>query len=193
MMTLAEIHKRFPVANGLVTALRGGYGFHKFRNDLLAGITVGIVALPLAMALAIASGAPPEYGLYTSIVAGTIIAVCGGSPVNVSGPTAAFVVILLPISHQFGLGGLLTAGILAGLILLLMGIFHLGRFIRYIPYPVTTGFTSGIAVVIALLQLKDFLGLGVATGSGQGQFIAILSAVPSFHLPEATLRGWAPG
>ncbi|MGH8120241.1 MAG: SulP family inorganic anion transporter, partial [Gammaproteobacteria bacterium] len=136
MTALAAVHKRIPLATGLITSLRGGYTLTNFRHDLLAGITVGIVAVPLAMALAIASGAPPEYGLFTSIAAGAIIAVTGGSPVNVSGPTAAFVIILLPVSHQFGLGGLLTAGIMAGIILLLMGIFRLGRFIRYIPYPV---------------------------------------------------------
>ncbi len=184
MIALADIRKRIPVASGLLNSLDGGYSLTQFRSDLLAGITVGIVAVPLAMALAIASGAPPEYGLFTSIIAGAIIAMSGGSPVNVSGPTAAFVVILLPISQQFGMGGLLTAGILAGIILLLMGIFHLGRFIRYIPYPVTTGFTAGIAVVIAVLQLKNFLGLEVGIGSGHflGQFVDILSAIPTAHV-----------
>ena len=186
MIALSSLYKRIPIATGLVNSFQSGYTIVQFRNDLLAGITVGIVAVPLAMALAIASGAPPEFGLYTSIVAGIIIAITGGSQVNVSGPTAAFVVILYPISHQFGMGGLLTAGVLAGIILFLMGVFRLGRFIRYIPYPVTTGFTAGIAVVIAMLQLKDFLGLEVTTGSGHflGQFISIIFAVPTLHVAD---------
>jgi len=186
MIALSSLYKRIPIATGLVNSFRSGYTIVQFRNDLLAGITVGIVAVPLAMALAIASGAPPEFGLYTSIVAGIIIAITGGSQVNVSGPTAAFVVILYPISHQFGMGGLLTAGVLAGIILFLMGVFRLGRLIRYIPYPVTTGFTAGIAVIIAMLQLKDFLGLQVTTGSGHflGQFISITSAVPTLHVAD---------
>lgn len=186
MIALSSLYKRIPIATGLVNSFRSGYTIVQFRNDLLAGITVGIVAVPLAMALAIASGAPPEYGLYTSIVAGIIIAITGGSQVNVSGPTAAFVVILYPISHQFGMGGLLTAGVLAGIMLFLMGVFRLGRLIRYIPYPVTTGFTAGIAVVIAMLQLKDFLGLEVTTGSGHflDQFITIVSALPSLHIHD---------
>ena len=186
LIAFANLQKRIPIATGLVTSFASGYTFAFFRHDLLAGITVGFVAVPLAMALAIASGAPPEYGLYTSIIAGAIIAITGGSSVNVSGPTAAFVIILLPISQQFGMGGLLTAGILAGIILLLMGLFRLGRLIRYIPYPITTGFTAGIAVVIAVLQLKDFLGLELELPHGNflGQFTAILAAIPTLHVPD---------
>ncbi len=134
----------------------------RWRGDILAGITVGIVALPLSMALAIATGVPPQHGLYTAIVAGIAIALCGGSPVNVSGPTAAFVVILQPIVQQHGLSGLLIAGFLAGVILVGMGVAKLGRFIAVVPYPVTIGFTAGIGVVIATLQIKDLLGLSVA-------------------------------
>ena len=186
LIAFANLHKRIPIGTGLATSFPSGYSFAQFRSDLQAGITVGIVAIPLAMALAIASGAPPEFGLYTSIVAGAVIAFTGGSPVNVSGPTAAFVIILLPVSHQFGMGGLLTAGILAGIILLLMGVFRLGRLIRYIPYPITTGFTAGIAIVLAILQLKDFLGLEVQFSSGHflGQFTAILSATPTLHVND---------
>ena len=186
MIALANLQKRIPIATGMTASFVSGYTFTLFRNDLLAGITVGFVAVPLAMALAIASGAPPEYGLYTSIIAGTIIAITGGSSVNVSGPTAAFVIILLPISLRFGMSGLLTAGVLAGIILLLMGIFRLGRLIRYIPYPITTGFTAGIAVVIAVLQLKDFLGLELElpVGSFLKKFVAILTAIPTLHLPD---------
>ncbi|HWN44427.1 MAG TPA: C4-dicarboxylic acid transporter DauA [Thermoanaerobaculia bacterium] len=146
-------------AVALRTALRRGYGREDLRADLLAGIVVGIVALPLSMALAVASGVAPQHGLYTAIIAGSVIAALGGSNVQVSGPTAAFVVLLAPISARFGLGGLVMATLLAGLILMLMGTLRLGGLIQFVPYPVTTGFTAGIAVVIATLQLKDFLGL----------------------------------
>ncbi len=138
------------------------YSLKRFSQDLLAGITVGIIAIPLAMALAIASGVSPEYGLYTAIIAGFIIPLTGGSRYSVSGPTAAFVVILYPIVQQYGLSGLLLATILAGIILILMAFLRLGRYIEYIPESVTLGFTGGIAVVIATLQIKDFLGLQIA-------------------------------
>jgi SulP family sulfate permease len=138
------------------------YNLKIFSQDLLAGITVGIIAIPLAMALAIASGVSPEYGLYTAIIAGFIIPLTGGSRYSVSGPTAAFVVILYPIVEQYGLSGLLLASILAGIILILMAFLRLGRYIEYIPESVTLGFTGGIAVVIATLQIKDFLGLHIA-------------------------------
>jgi SulP family sulfate permease len=140
---------------------RAGYRFSDFRSDILAGLVVGVVALPLSMALAVASGVPPQHGLYTAIVAGGLIALLGGSKVQVSGPTAAFVVILAPISVMFGLGGLMMASMLAGAMLLMLGVARMGRLIEFIPYPVTTGFTAGIAVVIATLQLNDFLGLGI--------------------------------
>src|SRR5688572_9956083 len=142
-----------------------GYSKDDFRADLLAGAVVGIVALPLSMALAIASGVAPQHGLYTAIVAGALIALLGGSKVQVSGPTAAFVAILAPIVARFGLGGLLVATILAGVMQVLMGLGRIGRLIQLIPYPVTVGFTAGIAVVIATLQLKDFLGLTTAGGA----------------------------
>ena len=143
----------------LIDALRRGYRPADLRADLLAGVTVGIIALPLAMALAIASGVAPQHGLYTAIVAGAIIALTGGSRYSVAGPTAAFVIILHPISIQFGLGGLLIATFMAGVIQMAMGVARLGNLIQFIPHPVTTGFTAGIAVVIASLQLKDFFGL----------------------------------
>lgn len=138
-----------------------GYTAAAFRADLAAGIVVGVIALPLSMALAIATGVPPQHGLYTAIVGGAVIALLGGSRVQVSGPTAAFIVILAPIVHNYGVGGLLCATLLAGAILIAMSIARMGRLIEFIPYPVTTGFTSGIAVVIATLQIKDFLGLQV--------------------------------
>ncbi len=157
-----------------------------FRSDLFAGITVGIVAVPLAMALAIASGVAPQYGLYTAIVAGAIIALTGGSRYSISGPTAAFVVILLPITHQYGLGGLLVTTLMSGVVLVVMGLARMGRLIQYIPYPVTTGFTTGIAVVIATLQIKDFFGL--ETGEMPLHFLekmgVLLASLTTVHLPD---------
>jgi sulfate permease, SulP family len=144
---------------GLRTRFREGYTRDDLKHDVLAGLVVGVVALPLSMALAIASGVAPQYGLYTAIVAGIACALLGGTRCQVTGPTAAFVVILAPIVAKFGLGGLLVAGLMAGVMLLGMGAARLGRLITYIPHPVTTGFTAGIAVVIATIQLKDFFGL----------------------------------
>jgi SulP family sulfate permease len=149
------------LACALRQSFAAGYQRRDLWADLAAGLVVGIVALPLSMALAIASGAPPQHGLYTAIVAGGLIALLGGSRVNVSGPTAAFVVLLAPVAQEFGLGGLMLASLMAGVMLVLMGMARLGRLIQFVPYPVTTGFTAGIAVVIATLQLKDFLGLSV--------------------------------
>ncbi|HCW89691.1 MAG TPA: C4-dicarboxylic acid transporter DauA [Marinobacter sp.] len=137
------------------------YNGRRFSRDLMAGITVGIIAIPLAMALAIASGVAPQYGLYTAIIAGFLIALFGGSRYSISGPTAAFVVILYPIAQTYGLGGLLLATLMSGVLLVVMALMRLGRFIEYIPESVTLGFTGGIAVVIATLQLKDFFGLSV--------------------------------
>ena len=162
------------------------YGFSDLRSDVLAGITVGIVAIPLAMALAIASGVPPQHGLYTSIIAGALIALTGGSRVNISGPTAAFIVILLPITQHYGIGGLLIATVMAGCFLVGMGIARMGKLIQYIPYPVTTGFTSGIAVVIAVLQLKDFFGLPISALPNHfpAKIMLLTSALPSLHWPD---------
>ena len=129
------------------------------QSNVFAGLTVGIIALPLSMALAIAVGAPPQHGLYTAIVAGIITSICGGSRTSVSGPTAAFVVILLPITQKYGLGGLLMSGMMAGVILVAMGMARLGNLIKFVPYPVTVGFTAGIGMVIATIQIKDFFGL----------------------------------
>ncbi len=147
----------------------------EIQSNIIAGLSVGIIALPLSMGLAIASGVAPQHGLYTAIVAGIIIALTGGSKVNISGPTAAFVVILLPIVQQFGLGGLLVSGLMAGIILILLGLARLGGLIQIVPYPVTVGFTSGIAVVIATLQIKDLLGLDI-TGLN-GNYIDNLSVI----------------
>ena len=149
-------------AAALREVFKEGYDRKKFREDVLAGIVVGIVALPLSMALAIASGVPPQHGLYTAIVAGIVIGLLGGSRAQISGPTAAFVVILAPIAVKFGIAGLLVASAMAGVILVTLAVARLGKLIQYIPYPVTAGFTAGIATVIGTLQLKDFFGLKVA-------------------------------
>ncbi len=143
---------------GLRRRLREGYTRQDFKADLLSGLVIGVVALPLSMALAIACEVPPQHGLYTAIIAGVLCALLGGTQFQVTGPTAAFVVILLPIVHKYGLGGLLVAGAMAGVILLAMGLARLGRLMQFVPHPVTTGFTAGIAVVIALFQLKDVFG-----------------------------------
>ncbi|HEX9800206.1 MAG TPA: C4-dicarboxylic acid transporter DauA [Thermoanaerobaculia bacterium] len=175
------------LAAALRRSLAQGYGAADLRADLLAGLTVGIVALPLAMALAIASGVPPQQGLYTAIVAGLAIALLGGSKVQVSGPTAAFVVILAPIAARHGLGGLAVATLLAGLLLTAMGLARFGRFVEFVPHPVTTGFTAGIALVIGVLQLKDFLGLvpGVLPPHFVDRAVALARALPTARWSEA--------
>jgi SulP family sulfate permease len=156
--------KRLPFAFAFRSLRVRGYTGEDFRADLGAGATLGVVALPLSMALAIASGAPPQHGLFTAIVGGIVIALAGGTMHSVSGPTAAFVILLAPITAQYGLSGLLMASLMAGVVLVAMGLFRLGRLIQFIPYPVTTGFTAGIAVVIAVLQLGDMVGLGSLGG-----------------------------
>ena len=135
------------------------YSGKQLANDIVAGIIVAIIALPLSIALAIASGVSPEKGLYTAIVAGFVISFLGGSNVNISGPTAAFATIVAGIVASYGTGGLVIATIMAGIILIVMGICKLGSLIKYIPYTITTGFTSGIALTIVIGQLKDFMGL----------------------------------
>ncbi len=178
-----------PLAFALRDRLAEGYSREDLRADLLAGLTVGLVAIPLSMALAIASGVPPQYGLYTAIIGGLIIALTGGSRINVSGPTAAFVVILLPITHTYGLGGLVVASLMAGMILLAMGVLRLGGLIQFVPHPVTTGFTAGIGVVIATLQLKDFLGLETDTGGAHflEKLASIVVALPTLHWADAAV------
>jgi SulP family sulfate permease len=155
----SSIRVRDLPAAALRAVLREGYQRADFKADLLAGVVVGIVALPLAMALAIGVGVAPQHGLYTAIVAGALVAALGGSRTQVTGPTAAFIVILAPIYAKFGLAGLLLSGVMGGVVLIVMGLARLGQFIEYIPHPVTTGFTAGIATVIATLQIKDLLGL----------------------------------
>jgi SulP family sulfate permease len=136
-----------------------GYSARELSQDLVAGLTVGLVALPLAMAFAIASGVPPQAGLYTAVVAGFLISALGGSRTQIGGPTGAFVVIVAGIVAKFGVDGLALAGFMAGLLLLVMGCTGLGSAVKYIPRPVTIGFTNGIALLIASTQIKDFFGL----------------------------------
>jgi SulP family sulfate permease len=155
----SHIRARDLPAAALRAVLREGYGRRDLKADLLAGLVVGIVALPLAMALAIGVGVPPQHGLYTAIVAGALVAALGGSRTQVTGPTAAFIVVLAPIYTKFGMAGLLISGLMGGVVLMVMGLARLGQFIEFIPHPVTTGFTAGIATVIATLQIKDVFGL----------------------------------
>ena len=153
-----------------------GYSWNSFAKDLLAGLIVVIVALPLAMAFSIAAGGSPAQGLYTAIAAGFFISLLGGSKYQIGGPTGAFVVIIYGVITRHGMGGLIVATTMAGIILILMGVSGLGRLIKYIPYPVTTGFTTGIGVLIFCQQIKDFFGLQIEKTSPEffeswGQYI----------------------
>lgn len=135
------------------------YSFQSFQKDLMSGLVVGVIAIPLGMAFAIASGVKPEYGIYTTIIAGILISLCGGSKYQIGGPTGAFIPILFGIVVTYGYEDLLIAGFLAGIMLFLMGVFKLGSLIKFIPRPVTIGFTTGIAVIIFVGQIANFLGL----------------------------------
>lgn len=143
----------------LVTVLREGYGLARLRADAIAGLTVAIVALPLSMAIAIASGASPAQGLYTAIIGGFLVSLLGGSRFQIGGPAGAFIVLVAATVAQHGMDGLLLATILSGLILMTIGFLRLGTYIKFIPYPVTVGFTAGIAVIIFSSQIKELLGL----------------------------------
>ncbi|MFD3237749.1 C4-dicarboxylic acid transporter DauA [Rahnella perminowiae] len=186
MNTSGRRHIR-PFSALIDACFREKYTLQRLLNDAIAGVTVGIIAIPLAMALAIASGVPPQYGLYTSAIAGIVIAVFGGSRFSVSGPTAAFVVILYPVSQQFGLSGLLLATLMSGFMLLLMGMARFGRLIEYIPLPVTLGFTSGIAITIGTMQFKDFFGLTMATVPEHylSKVAALIMALPTLDIGDA--------
>jgi SulP family sulfate permease len=155
---------RFPIAGFHPEAfnLIKDYSADKFTKDLSSGLTVGIVALPLAMAFAIASGMTPESGIYTAIIAGFLISLLGGCRVQIGGPAGAFIVIVYGIIAQYGVHNLLIATFFSGILLFLMGLFKIGSFIRFIPVSIVIGFTNGIAVMIALSQIKDFLGMDIA-------------------------------
>ena len=159
-----------------------GYTARKFSHDLVAGLTVGLVALPLAMAFAIASGVTPQAGLYTAVVAGFLISALGGSRTQIGGPTGAFVVIVAGIVVKFGVAGLALVGVMAGVLLLIMGFTGLGTAVKFIPRPVTIGFTNGIALLIASTQIKDFLGL--TTPPVPSEFLPrIRTAAPATRAP----------
>ncbi len=168
------------------------YSREQFVRDVISGIIVAIIALPLSIALAIASGVGPEQGLYTAIIAGFFISFFGGSRVQIGGPTAAFVVIIYGIVTQYGTDGLIAATILAGIILVIMGLFRFGSLIRYIPYTITTGFTCGIAVTLFVGQLKDFFGMDIASLPSEflEKLIAYAQNLSSINL-TATLVGLA--
>ncbi len=162
----------------LFTTLKN-YSKKQFMNDLLAGFIVSIIALPLSIALAIASGVSPEKGLHTAIIAGFLISFLGGSRVQIGGPTGAFMVIVYGIVLKYGIDGMMVATFMAGIMIILMGVFRLGNMIKYIPYPVTSGFTSGIAVTIFASQIKDFLGLNI-TEKMPAEFIPKLSVYEKY-------------
>jgi len=165
----------------LLTVLKSGYSKDQFLSDLIAGIIVGVVALPLAIAFAIASGVKPEQGLYTAIIAGIIVSVLGGSRVQIAGPTGAFIVIVYGIVQKFGYDGLVIATVLAGILLIIMGIARLGTLLRFVPYPLTVGFTSGIAVIIFSSQINDFLGIHIPNPPADlvGKWVVLIESLRS--------------
>ena len=204
-MTTPLEARRIAYTPKLVTVIGEGYSLDRLRRDAVAGLTVAIVALPLAMALAIASGATPDKGLITAVVAGFLISALGGSRVQVGGPTGAFVVVVSNVIAQHGYDGLLLATLMAGVLLIAAGYSGLGSLIRFIPQPVIVGFTAGIAVIIASSQVKDFLGLSL--GSVPADFIpkwqAYFSTIGSVQVATfgvgigsllliIALRRWAP-
>ncbi|MDR3214608.1 MAG: STAS domain-containing protein [Azoarcus sp.] len=166
-----------------------GYGRDAFVRDLSAGVTVGVLALPLAMAFAIASGMPPVAGIWTAIVAGFLVSLLGGSKVQIGGPTGAFIPIVYGIVANLGVADLLVATMMSGIMLFALGAFRLGNMIRFIPHTVVTGFTSGIAVVIALSQINDFLGLRIDSLPGEffAKIKALYAALPNLHLPTLVI------
>ncbi|MBR4882697.1 MAG: sulfate permease [Bacteroidales bacterium] len=168
---------------------KGSYNKQAFTADLIAGIIVGIIALPLAIAFGIASGVSPQQGLITAVVAGFLVSLLGGSHFLIGGPTGAFIVIVYGIVAQYGISGLIIATVLAGIILVLMGVFKLGSIIKFIPYPIVVGFTSGIAVVIFSTQVKDFLGLTIENLPSEfiPQWGAYFSHLATFKLHEFLL------
>src|SRR5438270_65040 len=143
----------------LVTVLREGYGLASFRADALAGLTVAIVALPLSMAIAIASGVTPDRGLTAAVIGGFIVSLLGGSRFQIGGPAGAFIVLVSLTAERHGVDGVILATLMAGVFLIGAGLLRLGTYIKFIPYPVTVGFTAGIAVIILASQLKDLLGI----------------------------------
>jgi sulfate permease, SulP family len=197
---------QFPFTPKLVTQLREGYSLAFFRKDALAGLTVAIVALPLSMAIAIASHAPPAAGLFTAIIGGFLISALGGSRFQIGGPAGAFIVLVASIIDTHGMDGLIIATIMAGLIMIIAGALRLGTLVRHVPHAVTVGFTAGIAVIIFASQIHDLLGLTL-TGAEPGELLHKLETlwaargtlnVPAALLAAATIivisliRSWRP-
>ncbi len=173
----------------LVTILREGYGLRDLQADAIAGLTVAIVALPLSMAIAIASGLSPDRGLYTAIIGGFLVSALGGSRFQIGGPAGAFIVLIFSIVERQGYDGLVLATLMAGVFMLMVGFFRLGTYVKYIPYPVTVGFTSGIAVIIFTSQLKELLGLEVAKEPAAllPKLSALWGAIHTVHLPTVAM------
>ena len=177
---------KFDFQPKLFTALRN-YSKERFMTDLMAGIIVGIVALPLAIAFGIASGVSPEKGLITAIIGGFIVSLLGGCNVQIGGPTGAFIVIVYGIIQNFGIEGLAIATVIAGIILVLMGVLKLGTVIKFIPYPIVVGFTSGIAITIFTTQMKDLFGLTMDKVPADfiskwiAYFVGLLEGLSAFH------------
>src|SRR6202453_1525287 len=169
------------------------YSLNKFLHDLLAGITVGLVALPLAMAFAIASGLTPQAGIYTAIVAGFLISALGGSSTQIGGPTGAFVVVVYGIVARYGLDGLFMCTLMAGVLLVILGVTGLGTAVKFIPRPVVVGFTNGIAVIIASTQIKDFFGLKIdkIPGDFASRIVTLAHNFSSFSTVETSLAASA--
>ncbi|MDR1879165.1 MAG: sodium-independent anion transporter, partial [Bacteroidales bacterium] len=168
----------------LCTVFKQGYTRQQFIQDLFAGIIVGIVALPLAIAFAVASGVSPEKGLITAVIAGFIISLLGGSRVQIGGPTGAFIVIVFGILSQYGIDGLIISTVLAGVMLIIFGLLRLGSLLKFIPHPLIVGFTSGIALVIFSTQIKDAFGLQINDIPSEftGKWSAYLQSFHSINL-----------
>ena len=160
----------------LITVFREGCGWNDFRADAISGLTVAIVALPLSMAIAIASGVTPDRGLYTAVVGGFIVSLLGGSRFQIGGPAGAFIVLVALTVQNHGLDGVILATAMAGVFLIAAGLLRLGTYIKFIPYPVTVGFTAGIAVIIFTSQLKDLFGITL-TAKEPGEWVAKLQAL----------------
>ncbi len=175
-----------PICSAIKKTFKDKYSFSIFKNDFVAAIIVSLAALPLAMALSIAMGLSPEHGIYTAIVAGIIIPLLGGATFQISGPAAAFVVIIAPIVAQYGLRGLIIAEIMAGIFLVILGLSRVGAYIKYIPYPVIVGFTAGIALMIATLALNDLFGLSIKDPSYNfiDKVISIISHISNISWAE---------
>ena len=167
----------------LVTVLREGYDARALKDDAVAGLTVAIVAVPLCMAIAIASGLSPDRGLFTAIIGGFLISAFGGSRFQIGGPAGAFIVLIAAIVERHGYDGLVIATLIAGVVMLAVGFLRLGTYIKYIPYPVTVGFTSGIAVIIFASQLRELLGLDIRNEPAAflPKLLAIWDALPTFR------------